>query len=906
MPIQLKDLMKLFIIIFLPLTILAGGIEFMLYSSVVKSEKELKKMNEILILRNLNHIINKNFNTIISDLIFISKNQALQEFLDKENKIGPIIKDLLAFSHSKRLYEQIRFMDNKGMEVVRINFNRGKPKVVPKTDLQSKAQRYYFDKTMNLNKEEVFVSPFDLNMEHGEIEKPLMPIIRFGTPVFDRQGKKRGIILLNFTGNNLLKDFENISVPSFGEVMFLNSDGYWLKSPNDEDEWGFMIDGRKNKKFSNIYPDVWKITFKMLHGQLHTSKGMFTFLNVYPLLDCIACRQSEISSNSIAIDDEDQFTSKKYYWKIVSRIKPKELAFQSRDYLNKLNIVNIVLFVLFVPVSLLISRTIILKKMSEEKLRKYRENLEEIVKKRTFKLRKEILQRKSLEVEQNRLITAIEQADETIMIADINGTLQYVNPSFERVTGYKKEEVIGKNLRIIQSGKHDKAFYKKLWNTITQGNVWYGHFINKKKDGTLFHEQATITPIYDKFGKIINYVGVKRDITREVMLEKQINKRQKLEAIGTLASGIAHDFNNILTHIIGCTELAIGDLPSGSSVHDCLKGALKSANHATDLVKQILTFSRQTEQERKPLQLHLIVKETLKLLRSVLPATIEIRQSINVNSDIILADPTQMHQIIINLCSNAEHAMREKGGILEVTLKEIVVDAEFAATRPRLMPMSYLRLSISDTGCGMDKATMNKIFDPFYTTKDTNEGTGLGLAIVHGIVKNHDGTITVYSEPDKGTIFNVYLPTLENHITETKSYDARIAHRGNEKILFIDDEEELVKIGKQMLERLGYTVISETSSIKALKAFKVDPYKFDLVITDQIMPKMKGIELANKILQIRPDIPIILYAGFSNEITSREAQSVGICEVLMKPLASLELGEKIRGVLDKKIKKREL
>ncbi|MDP3029139.1 MAG: GAF domain-containing protein, partial [Deltaproteobacteria bacterium] len=367
------------------------------------------------------------------------------------------------------------------------------------------------------------------------------------------------------------------------------------------------------------------------------------------------------------------------------------------------------------------------------------------------------------------------------------------------------------------------------------------------------------------------------------MTQRQLVQIQKMEAIGTLAGGIAHDFNNILTAIIGYTELAREAAPEGSRVQAHLQEVFRAGMRAKDLVQQILIFSRQSKQEQKPLQTDSIVKEGLKLLRASIPTTIEIRPNIERECGTVLGDPTQIYQVLVNLCTNAAHAMGEKGGVLEVSLMNVDLDADAVAQHPGLKPGLYVRLTVNDTGHGMDRAVMEQIFHPFFTTKGPGEGTGMGLAVVHGIVKSHGGAITVDSEPGRGATFHVYFPRIERGRAPEAEAAASVP-TGSERILFVDDEKALVDMIKQMIESLGYKVAGRTSSIEALEAFRAQPDKFDLVITDQTMPNMTGKMLAKELLRIRPDIPIILCTGYSELITEEKAKAMGIRELVMKPV----------------------
>ncbi|MBU0665565.1 MAG: PAS domain S-box protein [Proteobacteria bacterium] len=510
----------------------------------------------------------------------------------------------------------------------------------------------------------------------------------------------------------------------------------------------------------------------------------------------------------------------------------------------------------------------------------------------------DISERKQGEEERRRLVTAIEQGIDSVVITDTRGMIQYVNPSFEKITGYTKDEAIGRNPRILQSGRHDAPFYQEMWKTLTSGKAWQGHLINKKKDGTLFEEEASITPVLNEAGRIINYVAVKRDVTGEMKLEEQLRQAQKMEAIGTLAGGIAHDINNILAPILGYSELAMTRISPGDPLTGDLQQVITAAGRAKDLVQQILAFSRHAPQERKPFQPHLVVKEVLKLLRASLPSTIDIREDISPECGAILADPTQFHQIIMNLCTNAFHAMHESGGVLGVRLTKITINDDSRPASPDLAPGDYVLLEVSDTGCGMEKKTLAHIFAPYFTTKAKGESTGLGLSVVHGIVKSYQGHITVYSEPGKGTRFHVYLPRLAVTPSLAEAAHSEAIPNGTERLLVVDDEAVITTMLELILQDLGYQVTSSNNSLEALALIDQDPMSFDLLITDMTMPHLTGFELAQKVLAIRSNLPIILCTGFSDLINKEQALALGIRAYLMKPVSVRELGLAMRKVLD--------
>jgi len=508
----------------------------------------------------------------------------------------------------------------------------------------------------------------------------------------------------------------------------------------------------------------------------------------------------------------------------------------------------------------------------------------------------DISARKNAEMDRILLEKAIEQAAEIVMITDRKGIIQYVNPAFERITGYSRVEVIGKTPSFLKSGRHSSAFYARLWNVIAGGEIWQGRFTNKKSDGSLYDEEASISPMIDDTGKISSFVAVTRDVTDELKMERRIRQTQKMEAIGTLAGGIAHDFNNILSAIMGYSELASDELSEKSEAKENLEMVLKAANRAKNLVRQILTFSRQTEQEKKPIQISIIVKEVLNLIRATFPATIEIRFELE-NDLFIMGDSTQIHQVIMNLCSNAGDAMEEMDGVLEVCVESVQLGNGVFQEISNLAPGDYIRLSISDTGCGMPRNIVDRIFDPFFTTKDLGKGTGMGLAVVHGIVKSHEGAIKVYSEPDRGTTFTLYFPSYKK-MPENSVEAQETLQTGKERILFLDDEPPLSNLGKKLLEKLGYRVKAWTSSIDALEAFRANPHDFDLVITDKTMPHLTGFDLSEEIKRIRPNIPIIMCSGFINPVENKRAKAVGVDQIILKPYKLGNLSKTVREVLD--------
>lgn len=495
--------------------------------------------------------------------------------------------------------------------------------------------------------------------------------------------------------------------------------------------------------------------------------------------------------------------------------------------------------------------------------------------------------------EHDRLLLAsvIEQAHETVVITDREGTIQFVNPAFERITGYSKSEAIGNNPNLLNSGTHSGDFYKQLWETINSGEVWKGHFINRHANGSLFEEDATILPVKNSKGKITNFAAIKRDVTQEKELEQRLQQAQKMESIGTLAGGIAHDFNNILSAIIGYGEMIeLFDDSADDDTKENVGELLKAAYRANSLVQQILAFSRRGEREIQPVQIAPILKEALQFLRASVPSTIEIKPNIVSFPETIMADATQIHQVIMNICTNAVQAMGDRGGTLDISLSVEYLGDKATSRVEELPSGAYAKLSISDTGDGIPENILSRVFEPYFTTKKIGKGTGLGLAVTHGIIEQHQGAITVESQPGKGTTFHVMLPLTVEH-ERTRGTSSISIKTGKGCILLVDDEESLVHMGGKALSLLGYEVETETDSIIAFERFLNNPDRYDVIISDQTMPGFTGTELAKKIKRIRPEIPIVLCTGFSESISQEELTEIGIESLLRKPFSLHQLSD---------------
>ena len=503
--------------------------------------------------------------------------------------------------------------------------------------------------------------------------------------------------------------------------------------------------------------------------------------------------------------------------------------------------------------------------------------------------------RRKGENERQILATAIEQSTDSITITDNAGIILYINPAFSRITGYAPDEAVGRHISFISRDRDTISAFDTLWRSVTLDRAATQQMTCHQKDGTPYLAKTTISQIISSDGRNRNYVTVQRDITHEVQLEAQLKQIHKMEAIGTLAGGIAHDFNNILFPIIGYTEMSLDEAPPESQLAQNLTEILQAANRARQLVKQILTFSKQDNSTRKPIDLVPVIMEAASLLRASIPATVDIQQVYQKSVGRALADPTQIHQVIVNLGSNAFHAMRETGGTMTITLAQITVAEnpdEAIGSSLNLPAGDYLKLSVSDTGHGMPPEISARIFDPFFTTKEMATNTGMGLSMIHGIITGHDGRIMVASDLGKGTTFDIYLPEIKmpQHLEEGPAEERVMsAQTGRGHILIVDDEIQSYKIIQKIVSGLGYETTCFRNSRKALAYFDECHKSVDLVITDLVMPVMTGDVLAMEMMKIKPEIPVIICTGHREMLNNIDTTKFR--EILIKPVSRNNLAQ---------------
>ncbi len=510
---------------------------------------------------------------------------------------------------------------------------------------------------------------------------------------------------------------------------------------------------------------------------------------------------------------------------------------------------------------------------------------------------RDVSERKQAEQERTRLATAMEQAAESILITDHEGNIVYVNPAFELVSGYSRAEVVGKNPRILKSGNQDTAFYQHLWETLRRGEVWHGRFVNQRKDGRQYEEDATISPVRDGAGKIVNYVAIKLDVTREVELEAQFRQAQKMEAVGQLAGGVAHDFNNILGVIIGYSRLIASDLNPDSPLRAYAEEIREASMRASNLTRQLLLFSRRQAMQPRDLELNEVVASLAKMLQRLIGEHVNLQLNLHPGPLAVRADAGMLDQVLMNLAINARDAM-PRGGRLLIETGERDVDGDIIRLHPEVAPGRYVCLNVSDNGEGIPPAVMPRIFDPFFTTKAPGKGTGLGLATVFGIVKQHRGWVDVLSEPGQGASFQIFIPAIALAPAEFSPSTAK-PRGGSETILLVEDDHAVRGLTRKMLERCGYRVLEAASGEEAVKLWPEHRHQIVLLLTDLVMPGgVSGPQLARRLQEDNPRLKVIYTSGYSAEISESEIELRSGENFVQKPVAPDQLAETIRRCLD--------
>ena len=513
---------------------------------------------------------------------------------------------------------------------------------------------------------------------------------------------------------------------------------------------------------------------------------------------------------------------------------------------------------------------------------------------------RDISRRKRAEAESKRLMAAIEQVAEAIVMTDAQGIIQFVNPAFERTTGYRREEAIGQNPRILKSGEHDERFYRNFWDTISSGKTWAGRMVNKRKDGTFYNEETTISPVRDASGRIINYVAVKRDITEELRMADQFQQAQKMEAVGLLAGGVAHDYNNMLGVILGYTELAMNKVDAAQPLHADLKEIYKAAKRSAHITRQLLAFARKQTIIPMVLDLNQNVENMLVMIRGLIGEDVDLSWLPEIGLWPIKMDPIQIDQILANLCVNARDAIADIGKVI-IETRNAVFDENYCAHHAGFRVGEYVLLCVSDNGRGMDNEILDQIFEPFFTSKGVGQGTGLGLSIVYGIVKQNNGFIDVYSKPGKGTTFRIYLPRYAGQIVDSQLERAEDIPLGRgETVLLVEDEPALLRMTQMVLEELRYRVLAASTSGKAIRLAEEHAGEIQLIITDVVMPEMNGRDLAERLQSRYSSMKILFMSGYTADVIANKGVLDEGMNFIQKPFSTKEIAVKVREALRKK------
>ena len=1052
---------------------LAAAAALLLYEQVSFAiDRAQAEISERVKLQRADRIARRSLAAVAADLRTLAQSENLARLINTEWSLlnwTYVAKEFVVEAREKGIYDQIRFIDKIGTEFVRVDYEDGSPTIVALEDLQGKGHRYYFREAIKLEKGGLYVSPLDLNVEHGNIQVPHKPVIRVAVPVFDGRGRKAGILIVNYLAEILLRDIAE----ALGEAGFLlNSDGYRLLGGPAEGLWGFMFGG--GDTFGQRNPQAWERMIGQGEGREKTPDGEYLYQHIHGLLD---------------IPGADPSLVEGWYFMALLRLPDVGLVNIRAKHIPLIG----ALYLLLITLSTI----------------------------GAWHLTKGWTQRKQTEITLRRLSRAVEQSPVSVIISSPDGRIEYVNPMAVETSGFRRDELLGQPIDLVTATHGDirvalhsgqewrgevqgdcrgdrckwesvlvspvrnaegaiqhmltikedvtrqkeaaealalsEQKYRQLMENATdaiimvnaftekvveankraghlfgvpreqmigmmytdldqcrgtaasQGKSWIedavqsviphvvemdiplpggshiasevrsvsayagGHrfvqvilrdvterrraedeiralaeFPNQNPspvlrvstDGAILYANAqsdhllhawetgigSVVPegIRDLILEVIDrdemkeveieleehvysllvapisergYVNIYgRDITEARGAERRLRQAQKMEAIGTMAGGIAHDFNNILTAIIGYAHLLSEDLPEGSQVRDDAVRILKGADRAKALVRQILTFSRGQIEERHLVDVRILVEEALDLLRASIPSSVDMQVEMPEGNWEVLADPSEIHQMVMNLCLNASDSMGGSPGSIRVALANVTPGAGDVGILPSLRATACVRLTISDTGSGMDEATRERIFDPFFTTKEVGRGTGMGLAVVHGIVGKLNGDISVRSRPGQGTTFEILIP-LSSEKNQVLNETTLRARTGKERILLVDDEADLIDIQERGLKRLGYQVVSATSSEIALGLIRREAHRFDLMVTDLTMPKMTGLGLAAAVYAIAPTLPVILCSGNMVSLDDDAVKSTGIRLFLQKPFSPEELAAQISQIL---------
>jgi signal transduction histidine kinase/CheY-like chemotaxis protein len=1029
---DVSTVFKSFLLVFMLSALLLSAVFWLIGHKDLQKRQAVLQLKETSELNTQKEVISSYLQAIAIDVLIVSKYDSLRMMLDTNEPRyrESLSDDFVWFSKIKKIYDQVRFLDEQGMEIVRVNFNDGAPRVVPHAQLQPKGNRYYFKDAFQLNEGELFVSPFDLNIERGKLEIPVKPVIRFATPVFDSSGKKRGIVLLNYLGADLLEVLEAAADHMAGEVMLLNSEGYYLQSPNRDDTWGFMYPGQKKKSFARTHPKEWQKISGTESGRFAHTDGIYSFTTIRPISEV------QVSSSGSALPyspSEKRVEAVQYYWKLVSHIPSGLLRFGDSPRLRSLLLMYAAMLVLCAVGSGLIAHASSRRRQAEKDVRQHRDFLEHLVEQRTAELkrinqqlRNDIDRRIQVEQDRERLLHNMAKRVKELrctygvaesirkrtslseLFADVAalmppawqypdkararirfGRRQIVSRPFTQTRWRQKAEIIiagdpagsvelfyleqcpeqdegpftreERNLidsiasalsRAIEHHKAETALreseekYRSMMEAMDDAayicakdyRVVYMNSAMRKQLGRdavgercyaaiygtdrpcrwCVHERVmngesakaeivnpkdnryyleSNSPIFHTDGSI-SKLTILRDNTEVKSIEAQLRQAQKMESVGRLAGGVAHDYNNALSVIIGFAELAMDGVDPQSPLWSNLDEIVNAAGSAAEITRQLLAFASKQEIDPKPMSLNAVVTHMLKMLRRLIGEDIELTWAPARDLWTVKLDPSQVDQILANLCVNARHAIQGIGKIT-IETQNISFSEAYCANRAGFFPGEYVMLAVRDDGCGMDKAIVDKIFEPFFTTKTMDQGTGLGLATVYGIVRQNKGFIDVQSTSGAGTAINVYLPRHVGETIEDPAIETKSPPKGNgETILLVEDDPAILDLTRQLLTGLGYSVMTAGTPTSALKLSERCRDTIHLLITDVIMPEMNGRDLVRRMEAAFPHIKHMFMSGYTADVIDRSGAFDQNVPFMQKPFSRRELAATVRKALE--------
>ena len=988
-----RTFLSRFLALFVPCAALLGGLLFWSYSVNERGERTLLEQGERLAITLAHIALDHEFDEVVADVRLLADSPQLQWVLDHPYaRPDRLVAEYLALSRYRRLYDQVRFLDAAGMEIVRVTSNQGQPAAVPQAALRSRATRAYFQETFALPPGAVFVSPFGRNIEQEELGHADQPMIGFGAPVTDRTGRKRGIVLLNYDGAEFFAALARASAPAVGQVMLLNREGTWLRGPHSEtDRAGALLD----RTLAQAFPAEWARIQAGEAGQFATAAGVFTFTTLRPLAE----EEQHLGTGSGAAAAPSTLrAAKDDHWKLVSRVAPAVLNARLRQILQGTLPFGLALLVALAGGAALLARLGVKRADAETALHASERRLQDllgtihllavilderghityvnehlchltggaardllgqdwaatllppeardtmralvqgamtsgevphateyVIRSRDGGTRliawshttlrdphgqvegiasfgQDITDARAAEValaeSEKRFRAAVDAFPAEFLIYDAERRLQYVNASGQRVAaeagvleplGKRDEEIFPPAITAGYLPHLERAYATRQPQQFewTQPAALGGRTV-------IIH----YVPLLDKPGRVRQVLGIVHDITARKQAEEALREAQKLEAVGRLAGGVAHDFNNILTAVLARVDELQTDATLSAGGRGELAALEQDALRAAALTRQLLLFARRQVAQMKPLEVNQVLVNLLKMLHRLLGEHIRLEFSADPAGLWVTGDAGMLEQVVTNLVVNARDAM-PRGGRLTLHTHRVTLDAEQAAAFPAGRPGTFVRLTVADTGSGMDAATLSRIFEPFFTTKEAGRGTGLGLASVYGIVAQHQGWIAVESSVGEGSTFRVFLPLVEPEtLVDEAPTDGRVP-KGSETLLLVEDEPAVRRPTAAALRRLGYEVLEAATGAEALAVWGQHRARVAVLITDVVMPGgLSGIELAAHLLAESPGLRVILASGYSEELAESAGRSIVGLTYLAKPFGPLALARAVRARLD--------